>query len=280
MTLLYRMAVIEVVLRCIQRHIVHMFATARVAFCHMCVRLTSSGFPHWSHGLSMVSSVPKSLSPLSDSEIRQIAAQHRLKLTPLALQEMIASAYTCLYHEEEAAAKQALEAIHLRAQFDGTAQVLMTVNAVLHGLKCIDGDPTAGPLGFSLTASHVMAKKVSFIAQQHKTEEADTKEESTHSGEEEGELGNPAVPEIHILAENGNQSREGDKQNRGPEINDAVSDLTPTDIVEAVKLSVVSSQGVNEASVDDVKVETVNDETNNGHSTAAMTLWMETETFV
>jgi hypothetical protein len=82
------------------------------------------------------------------------------------------------------------------------------------------------------------------------------------------------------LAENGNQSREGDKQNRGPEINDAVSDLTPTDIVEAVKLSVVSSQGVNEASVDDVKVETVNDETNNGHSTAAMTLWMETETFV
>jgi tyrosyl-tRNA synthetase len=78
----------------------------------------------------MVSSVPKSLSPLSDSEIRQIAAQHRLKLTPLALQEMIASAYTCLYHEEEAAAKQALEAIHLRAQFDGTAQVLMVEQSV------------------------------------------------------------------------------------------------------------------------------------------------------
>ena len=76
----------------------------------------------------MVSSVPqprRSLSPLLDSEIQRIAAQRRLKLTPRSLQEIISSVYVCLYHEEKAAAKQALEAIRLRAQFDGTAQVLM-----------------------------------------------------------------------------------------------------------------------------------------------------------
>ena len=104
------------------------------------------------------------------------------------------------------------------------------------------------------------------------------------SGEEDkdGIKDEPAVPEIHVLAENGDQPREGDKQIRQETvINDTATDVSRPDVIEAVELSVISSQEVNEVSAGDVKVEIVNDEMNNGHSTTTtMPLWTEAETFV
>lgn len=91
-------------------------------------RLAASGFPQWTASLSMDSLFVRSdlsSSLLSRSEVQKVAVRHRLHLTPRVLQEMISSVYVCLYHEENQAARQAVEAIRLRAQFDGTAQVLM-----------------------------------------------------------------------------------------------------------------------------------------------------------
>ncbi|XP_062518903.1 hyccin-like isoform X2 [Corticium candelabrum] len=164
-----RMSVVAVVLCRIQAVMLDMSLTARISFCHMCVRLVASGFPQWTAALSIDSlrfSHLQSSSSLSHSEIMELAVKQRLHLTSTVLHEMISSVYVCLYHDEYLAARQAVEAIRLRAQFDGVAHVLLAANAMLNGLKSIDGDPMAGPLGFSFASSQVMSRKTSTVKYQ------------------------------------------------------------------------------------------------------------------